>query len=214
MACSKKIIIALALVVGLAGCAREEGSVKDLPLKRDVPAELLVENPPEFSILLSDRDKLALARRILDLGPGVDPEEAARAADIAYDYTAELREEYQITDPPLIHNFKVNRGIKPRGLCWHWAEDMERRLKRENFQTLSLHRAIANHDNVRIDHSTAIVSAAGSTMFDGIVLDPWRKGGVLSWMPVAEDRRYDWRPRAEVLQFYRNREAGTIRSQN
>ncbi|MEL7117061.1 MAG: hypothetical protein AAGP08_16005, partial [Pseudomonadota bacterium] len=125
-----------------------------------------------------------------------------------YSYTAVLRDEYQITDPPLVHNFKVNRGIKPRGLCWHWAEDMEKRLKAEGFQTLELHRAIANHDNIRIDHSTAIVSAKGATMFEGVVIDPWRKGGVLSWMRVRDDDRYDWRPRAEVLAYYRARDGG------
>ena len=70
------------------------------------------------------------------LGPEVDPDEAARAAEIAFSYTRELAIQYQITDPPLIHNTKVNMGLKPRGLCWHWAEDMERRLKAEGFQTL------------------------------------------------------------------------------
>ena len=152
-------------------------------------------------------DVLALARLIASLSPAVDPEEAARAAEISYSYTAQLRDEYEITDPPLVHNFKVNQGLKPRGLCWHWAEDMEKRLKAENFRTLDVHRAIANHDNIRIDHSTAILSAAGATMFDGVVVDPWRKGGRLSWMLVRDDERYRWRPQAEVLAFYRERDS-------
>lgn len=152
------------------------------------------------------RDVAGLATEIRGLGPDIDPEEAERAARIAYDYTSQLAEEYQITDPPLIHNTKVNRGLRPRGLCWHWAEDMEARLKQENFQTLTLHRAIANADNpFRIDHSTAIISRRGDSMFDGVVLDPWRYGGKLYWSQLQADTRYNWRPRMEVLEWKRQR---------
>ncbi|WP_245972177.1 hypothetical protein [Rhodovulum iodosum] len=142
----------------------------------------------------------ALSQAILALGPGIDPEEADRAARVAYSETRVLAEAYQITDPPLIHNTKVNLGLRPRGLCYHWAMDMEARLAQEDFRTLALHRAIANADVAfRIDHSTVIVSRRGDPYDAGIVLDPWRLGGVLFWAPVREDSRYVWHPRAAVL---------------
>ncbi|WP_282119110.1 hypothetical protein [Ruegeria atlantica] len=152
-----------------------------------------------------------LATEIRSLGPDIDPEEADRAASIAYSYTAQLVQEYEITDPPLIHNAKVNKGLRPRGLCWHWAEDIERRLKQENFQTLELHRAIANAGNqFRIDHSTAIISRKGETMYDGVVLDPWRYGGVLFWSPLVEDTKYEWVPRSVVLEKRRQEQYGEL----
>ena len=142
----------------------------------------------------------ALQSQILGLGPGIDPEEAARAARISFEYTAQLKAEYEITDPPLIHNTKVNLGIKPRGLCWHWAEDMQTRLLAEDFKTLDLHRAIANDQHpILIAHSTAVISRAGDNMEDGIVLDPWRYGGTLFFGLVKEDTRYPWLRREEVL---------------
>ena len=126
-----------------------------------------------------------LAAAIRGLGPEVDPVEADRAAKMAYRHTQDLALEYQITDPPIVHNTKVNMGLKPRGLCWHWARDMEDRLKAENFRTLDLHRAVANADNAfRLEHSTAIISARGDAYDEGIVLDPWRKGGRLTWAGV------------------------------
>ncbi|EEX08026.1 putative lipoprotein [Ruegeria lacuscaerulensis ITI-1157] len=156
-------------------------------------------------------DVARLAAQIRALGPEVDPGEAQRAARIAYAYTAQLAQEYQITDPPLIHNAKVNKGLRRRGLCWHWAEDMERRLKQEEFRTLTLHRAIANADNpFRIDHSTAIISRRGDSMYDGVVLDPWRYGGVLFWSPLREDTRYDWVPRDVVLEKRRQEQLAEI----
>ncbi|WP_254428941.1 hypothetical protein [Ruegeria arenilitoris] len=156
-------------------------------------------------------DVARLAAQIQALGPEVDPEEAQRAARVTYAYTAQLAQEYQITDPPLIHNAKVNKGLRPRGLCWHWAEDIERRLKQENFRTLTLHRAIANADNpFRIDHSTAIISRRGDSMYDGVVLDPWRYGGVLFWSPLREDTRYDWVPRDIVLEKRRQEQLAEL----
>lgn len=160
----------------------------------------------------SGDDVQRLATQIQSLGPEVDPEEANRAARLAYSYTAQLAQEYEITDPPLIHNAKVNKGLRPRGLCWHWAEDIERRLKQEQFETLTLHRAIANADNpFRIDHSTAIISRKGDSMYDGVVLDPWRYGGVLYWSPLPDDTRYDWVPREVVLEKRRQEQVARLR---
>ncbi len=161
----------------------------------------------------SDDDVHRLAAQIQSLGPDVDPAEAQRAANIAYSYTAQLAREYEITDPPLIHNAKVNKGLRPRGLCWHWAEDIEKRLNQENFKTLTMHRAIANADNpFRIDHSTAIISRKGETMYQGVVLDPWRYGGVLYWATLPEDTRYDWVPRAVVLEKRRQQQVARLQA--
>ena len=152
-----------------------------------------------------------LAAAIAALGPEVDRDEARRAAEISYAHTYRLAQEYGITDPPIIHNIKVNRGIKPRGLCWHWAHDMEARLNQERFATLDLHRAVANADNsFRLEHSTAIISAKGAAYDDGIILDPWRKGGRLTWATVREDRDYKWVPRNEVVARALERRHGQI----
>lgn len=151
--------------------------------------------PPE----IKTPDVTGLAREISALSPGVDPDEAQRVARIAYEYPLELRVAYNVTDGPLIHNTKVNQGIRPRGLCWHWADDLQARLHQEQLQSLTLHRAIANHDNLRIEHSTVIVSAKGDSMREGIVLDPWRYGGYLYWSAVPEDDRYEWEERNKVF---------------
>lgn len=142
----------------------------------------------------------ALADEIHALDPGIDAGEAARAAAIAYEYPLRLAVEYQVEDPPIIHNMKVNQGLKPRGLCYQWADDLQARLAQEGFQTLELQRAIANSQSaIRIEHSTVIVTAPGDSMYEGIVLDPWRNGGQLYWGAVTEDDAYPWLPRQEVF---------------
>lgn len=147
-----------------------------------------------------------LAQEIVEFGPEVDPEEASRLASISYDYALQLRTEYQVEDPPLIHNMKVNMGLKPRGLCYQWADDIEARLRKENFKTLQFYRAIANADNIRIEHSVVIVSRRGDSMFQGVVIDGWRDGGRLYWTKTLEDPRYEWVPREVVFAQRRQRE--------
>ena len=171
---------ALALIgtlVVLAAC----GSVS--PEERPIPTELEIAK---------------LAEGIVALGPDVDPEEAMRAARISFTHTRDLAIAYEIVDGPMVHNTKVNMGLKPRGLCWHWAEDMEKRLNAENFETLVIHRAIANATNWRIEHSTAIISQRGDDMYKGMVVDPWRLGGTLTFNPTSTDPDYDWLPQAVV----------------
>jgi len=151
-------------------------------------------------------DIAALRQAFLDLGPGVDPEEASRAAYVAYTYVDQLVVEYEIDSGPLAHNTKVNFGTKPRGLCWHWAHDMDDRLQRENFKTLEIHRAIANYDNIRLEHSTTILGRRGDSMEDSLVLDPWRDAGDLFWGLVREDGRYNWTERSAVFAWKKAQE--------
>lgn len=174
-----RILISLCTVIMLSACATSHGA----------------DGPPRGT----EAEIAALATSLRGLDPGVDPSEAARAARISYEYSHKLAIAYEITDTPLTHNAKVNRGEKPRGLCRHWAEDMEARLNQERFQTLVVHRAIANAQRrFLIEHSSAVISARGDTMYDGIVIDPWRMAGVLFWSRVPDDTKYPWRPRDEV----------------
>ncbi|PTX57199.1 hypothetical protein C8N43_1865 [Litoreibacter ponti] len=148
----------------------------------------------------------ALAAGLMALRSDVAASEAARAARLSYSHTAALAEAYRITDGPIIHNRKVNRGERPRGLCRHWAEDMSTRLAQEGFTTLDVTRAIANADNpFRLEHSTTVLTPRGAAMEDGMVIDPWRLAGRLHWDTVRQDTRYKWRPRAVVLEEKRQK---------
>jgi len=140
-----------------------------------------------------------LEAALLALGPNVNPAEAARAARMAYTVTADLASEYEIVDPPLVHNTKVNIGVKKRGLCYHWARDIQSRMTHAGYTTLQFSRLVANADNpFRLEHATAVVFARGDDWRNGIVLDPWRTGGTLHWDQMRDDTKYDWKLRADV----------------
>ena len=151
---------------------------------------------PQPTANQDDIDELAQA--IQSLGPEVDPIEAQTAAAISYTYSQHLAREWNVTDPAIIHNAKVANGFREYGLCNDWAQAMPRRLRQEGFRTLELHWATSPPTPFRIIHHSALISAKGDSMYDGIILDPWRNSGALFWGPVREDTRYNWRPRMEV----------------
>ncbi|MEM0949217.1 MAG: hypothetical protein AAGK37_17600 [Pseudomonadota bacterium] len=144
----------------------------------------------------TEADIAGLSAALAALGSDVNPEEAARAARISYVHTYELAQLYEITDPALIHNHKVNTGTKPRGLCNDWAEDMEKRLVAEDFSSLQVQRAIGAV--IGIDHSTVIITRPGDSIYEGIVVDPWRRGGRLTWIETSQDTIWGWEPQFTV----------------
>ncbi len=149
---------------------------------------------------------------IRSLGDDIDPHEASLAARIAIEYTEQLAQEYEISDSPLTHNFLVNIGVKPHGLCIDWTHDLQARLQQERFHSLQLHWGIANYDNVfRLEHSTVIISARGDSLNQGLVLDPWRQGGRLFWSPTLQDPDYRWYPQLEIHALKRQQQAASVR---
>lgn len=163
-----------------------------------------LELPPD----VSEQRIRELNLTILALGDDVDAGEAQRAARIAIDYSRQLAREYEIRDSAIVHNLKVNLGIKPRGLCIHWTSDLMARMKQEGFYSLDLHWAIANYENAfRLEHSTVIISARGGSLQQGVILDPWRNSGDLYWAPALQDPGYLWKPRAKIHALKREIEA-------
>lgn len=168
------------------------------------PQPVAVESPP----FVEQQRITELQRAILSLDDSIDSSEARHAATIAIQYPQQLAREYEITDPPLVHNMKVNLGVKPRGLCIDWTEDLMTRLRKEHFHSLDLHWGIANYENAfRLEHSSVIISARGQDLQQGLVLDPWRQSGRLFWAKTTEDPVYQWYPQGDIHALKRERKA-------
>ncbi|EPX76049.1 hypothetical protein [Salipiger mucosus] len=145
-----------------------------------------------------------VTRALMALGPGVDPAEAARAAEIAVREPLDWAREWQVVDPPFLHNVKVVHGLREKGVCQDFADALEIALHAEGFGTLELHRAIANARNPKLEHATVIVTAPGQAMQEGLILDPWRIGQGRLWVGrVTEDPRYSWESRASVRAWHK-----------
>lgn len=154
-----------------------------------------LRTPEADPVALEDhaRRTAELERALRALGPSVEPLEAARVARATLAYSMELAHDYRLTKPPIAHNVLVNTGLRPRGLCTHWAEDILRMLIDMDLESFDLYWGVAYPRRPwRLEHSTPVITARGGRFEDGLVLDAWRDSGWLYWGKVTEDKRYRW----------------------
>jgi hypothetical protein len=141
-------------------------------------------------------DAIELAWRLNALTGGAAQEQARLLAETAVARSHQLAEEYRAIRPPWLHNCFVQSGLKERGLCWQWADDLHASLKALDLPAFELHLVVARF-GTRREHNAVGVSARGVSFADGIVLDAWRRGGYLVWADLREDK-YPWYKRVDL----------------
>jgi hypothetical protein len=119
--------------------------------------------------------------------------EAETVARTAVPAFGELRREYEMVRPALLHNLLVNIGIKDQGLCWQWARDLMDRLKGLDLKTFDVLWATAREGTMR-EHNTVVLVSKGRDLQEGLFLDGWKKAGKPFWMLVREDKKHPWKP--------------------
>jgi hypothetical protein len=133
----------------------------------------------------------SLARELMKLSPQIDAREAKQAAECANATAVRLTSEYRVVRPALLQNVLINTGLRKRGLCFQWTEDLLTSLQRLKLKTLQLRWGIARAGSWR-EHNCVVVTARRQSFADGLVLDLWRHGGRLYFGRVQADH-YPWR---------------------
>jgi hypothetical protein len=173
--------LALLVAMGLTGCAHRPGLAHATSVwDRDAAVT-------NRATLLQVR---SLQASLSALAPTVAETDAHLAARCAVEYSAQLAGEYRVVRPALFHNFLVNTRFKKRGLCFQWTEDLLAQLQSLKLSTLKLHWGIARAGTPR-EHNSVVVTAPGEPFERGLVLDPWRRSGRLTWALVKDDK-YPW----------------------
>ena len=171
-----KVNIASAAFI-LAVCATAFASAGEQPQN----------SPASFQVPRSDLGNAdALANQLAALSARVDPTEAKLLADCAYATVSQLRRQYRMFGTPIFNNFLIYHGLKKRGYCYQWSEDLLVAFDPLKLKTLELHWGEANPGNWR-ENNCLVVTARGQPFRSGIMLDCWRHFGHLDFHPVASD---------------------------
>jgi hypothetical protein len=170
-------------ILALSGCSHPAQYTAGTRNGNSAPA--LTPGSPDFDAAKS------LSVEVAALDATVAADEAWRVAARAYEYSRELARRYHMVHPAAFQNILVNFGLKKRGLCYHWAEDLMRELETLAPRTLEFHWAIAREGSMR-EHNSVVVTARAQHFEQGIVLDGWRHSGRLYWAHVTADR-YPWK---------------------
>src|SRR5437588_9302922 len=80
-----------------------------------------------------------LANQLASLARRVDPNEATLVAQCAFFTVDRLRQEYRMFGTPIFNNFLVYHGLRKRGYCYQWSEDLLLALDTLKLKTLELH---------------------------------------------------------------------------
>jgi hypothetical protein len=147
----------------------------------------------------------ALMNQIAALSPDVRAEEAARAAECVYNSAGQLRREYGVIWPPLFNNVLVNSGIRKRGLCFQWAEDLLVTLDALKLTSLELHWGEADAGTWQ-ESNCVVVTAKAQPFNTGIIFDCWRHSGHLYWTEVGADK-VTWVENSAYAAFVRAKSA-------
>ena len=137
---------------------------------------------------------VALKNMLLHLDSNVDVYEAEDLAQSSINYSYLLAQKYNAIDSPWLQNSLVNIGLKKRGLCYEWAEDLLRYLVEKEYKTLEFHTVGANIGYLN-EHNALSVSLKGEGINNSILLDAWRKSGNLYFKKIREDKKYKWKER-------------------
>jgi hypothetical protein len=150
-------------------------------------ALLLLVSPLRASDERSIKD---LAKALTGLAPDVDPAEAEALSHTAHTTARRLKKEYRVVLNPEFTVFLYNVGLRKRGWCGHWAQDIGAELKKLKTKTLVLHWGEA-YPNTSSENNALVVTARNQRFEDGILLDGWRRAGRLFWCPVKKDDEYE-----------------------
>jgi hypothetical protein len=156
---------------------------------------------PDFAVPATDSANAeALANHLAALSPRVDRKEAILVADCAYATVARLRKEYRMFATPIFNNFLVYHGLKKRGYCYQWTEDLLLALDTLKLKTVELHWGEA-HAGTWMENNCLVVTAKGQPFDRGMILDCWRHFGHLRWnlVPSDEDRYYENHKYAQMV---------------
>src|SRR5438128_6275817 len=114
-----------------------------------------------------------LSKALAGLARDVDPAEAELVSVTAHTTARKLAKDYRVVLNPEFTVFLVNVGMRKRGWCGHWAQDLGAHLKELKLKTLVLHWGEA-YPNSSSENNSLVVTARNQPFDEGIILEAWR----------------------------------------
>jgi len=197
--------------------ARLDEVAKAVPLgvadarRRDYKTKI----PPKAKKLMKGYDDLRDAQRfwkyVVELkgdlialhGKGTGPKAATEAdamAKAVIQRIYDLSIEYDVAFSALVHNTLINLGIKKKGFCYHYVNDLRNALRKYSWRYYDLHWGEA-WGRSYFENNALVVTAKGADFKTGIAVDAWRSAGMPFWTPVEGDS-YPWKEIFNVNQNY------------
>lgn len=167
----------------IAGCA-----VQSL-----TPAERKALNRKSTDAITAALIALSPSPKSLAVFPETVREEASAIAAILVRETEAINRDFRMTTTPNWHNVLIKLGKRRKGYCYHWTEELLKRLPPYPLKAFERHWGVAYK---KLDENNAVIlTRRGAPLETGIVYDAWRGSGRPFWLPVTKDKKYSWQRR-------------------
>lgn len=178
--------------------------IKSTSVNHLTPNEIRARN--EYRQILEDKKDLDFMKKLrddlikqyIDNAPSPDYDKKALTAEATLlsvgviHEIARLKEKYHSFFMPVVHNMMISVGIKKRGACKHWAEDLLTFMRPIDRKFFYLNWGEAKPRKPG-EHNVAVVIPKGSPFEKGIFIDPWRTSGKPFWLKIPDDKHYKWK---------------------
>jgi len=145
------------------------------------------QQPISFQVQKGDVAKAEkLAGDLASLSSRANRKEAKLLADCAFATVSKLRREYRMFGTPIFNNFLIYHGLRKRGYCYQWSEDLLVALDKLNLKSLEVRWGEYDPNTWR-ENNCIVVTAKGQPFNRGIMLECWRHLGHLYFGLVASD---------------------------
>lgn len=135
-----------------------------------------------------------LKRAILSLNGALrEPAQISEANAIAktvIETLYDISQKYGVVGSALVQNFLINRGIKEKGFCYHYVDDLRKALSKTAWKYFDIRWGTAWEGDFR-ENNSLVITARGRPFDEGIAIDAWRAAGKPFWTPVRGDR-FPW----------------------
>jgi len=139
-----------------------------------------------------DKDVQKLYKEITSLSNTISKDEALDIALFSTSYTKQLANSYDLVGTPKFQNFLINIGLKKKGYCYNYADDLAKALHQRGYQTVSIYRA-AHKIHTYFEHNCVVITPKERNDI-GVILDGWRNAGKLYFDYMSRDRKnYNWK---------------------
>ncbi len=121
-------------------------------------------------------------------------EEARWLADTAFKASAAIARQYEPCLPGWLNNRLVNSRLhlQERGLCWHYANDMYRELRRRHLVYFRIACCVRDQGKGS-EHNCVFLAAREAVLPQAVVLDAWRYNGRLKLIEEEEIIEDEWK---------------------
>lgn len=126
--------------------------------------------------------------------------EAALISKALVDQTRETNKDFRMSGGPKWHNFKIKMGVREKGYCYEWVPELLKALPPEPMQYYERHWG-GSFMSMGRENNAVIITKRGALLETGIVYDAWRGVGKPFWIPVAQDKKYQWVQRFNETQI-------------